>query len=162
VKGVTVARTISITLNGKQVTVAADGSRMLAYVLREDLHQTGTKIGCGQGLCGACTVLVNGEAVRSCSTPLEAVAGKEVTTIEGLGLPEKLHPVQEAFLEHHAFQCGFCTPGMILSTYALLKKTPKPDRRQVAEALDGNLCRCGAHVRILAAVEAAAAKGGAR
>ncbi len=156
------AKPISFTLNGKQVSATADGTRMLAYVLREDLELTGTKVGCGQGLCGACTVLVDGEAVRSCSTSLASVAGKEVTTIEGLGLAEKLHPVQEAFLDHHAFQCGFCTPGMILSAYALLKKTPKPDRRQVAEALDGNLCRCGAHVRILAAVEAAGAKGGTR
>lgn len=156
------ATPISFILNGKPTLVDADGSRMLAYVLREDLGLTGTKVGCGQGLCGACTVLVNGEALRSCSTPLAAVAGKEVTTIEGLGLPDHLHPVQEAFLDHHAFQCGFCTPGMILGAYALLKKTPKPDRRQVAEALDGNLCRCGAHVRILAAVEAAAQKGGVR
>lgn len=156
------ARTLSFTLNGTQMSVESDGSRMLAHVLREDLELTGTKIGCGQGFCGACTVLVNGEAVRSCSTPLSEVAGKEVLTIEGLAIHDKLHPVQEAFLDHHAFQCGFCTPGMILSTFALLKKTPKPDRRQVAEALDGNLCRCGAHVRILAAVEAAAQKGGAQ
>jgi aerobic-type carbon monoxide dehydrogenase small subunit (CoxS/CutS family) len=156
------AKTLSFTLNGQPMSVESDDSRMLAYVLREDLELTGTKIGCGQGLCGACTVLVNGEAVRSCSTPLSAVSGKEILTIEGLGLSDKLHPVQEAFLDHHAFQCGFCTPGMILGAYSLLKKTPKPDRRQVAEALDGNLCRCGAHVRILAAVEAAAQKGGAK
>ena len=156
------AKTVAFTLNGKKVSATADGTRMLAYVLREDLELTGTKVGCGQGYCGACTVLVDGEAVRSCSTPLAAVAGKAVLTIEGLGLQDKLHPVQEAFLDHHAFQCGFCTSGMILGAYALLKKTPKPDRQQVAEALDGNLCRCGAHVRILAAVEAAAQKGGAR
>jgi carbon-monoxide dehydrogenase small subunit len=156
------AKTISFTLNGKAVSAAADGARMLAYVMREDLGLTGTKVGCGQGYCGACTVLVEGEPVRSCSTPLDSVAGKAVLTIEGLGLQDKLHPVQEAFLAHQAFQCGFCTPGMILSAYALLKRTPKPERRQVAEALDGNLCRCGAHVRILAAVEAAAQKGGAR
>jgi carbon-monoxide dehydrogenase small subunit len=154
--------TTSFTLNDRQVSVETDGTRMLAYVLRSDLGLTGTKVGCGEGLCGACTVLVNGEAVRSCSTPLSAVAGKEVLTIEGLEQKGVLHPVQEAFLAHSAYQCGFCTPGMILSAYALLKKTPKPDRRQVAEALDGNLCRCGAHVRILAAVEAAAGKGGAR
>jgi len=156
------AKTISFSLNGRKVSVEADGARMLAYVLRDDLGITGTKVGCGQGFCGACTVLLNGEAVRSCSTPLESVAGKVVLTIEGLGLSDQLHPMQEAFLSHHAFQCGFCTPGMILSAYALLKKTPKPDRQQVAEALDGNLCRCGAHVRILAAVEAAAQNGGAR
>jgi aerobic-type carbon monoxide dehydrogenase small subunit (CoxS/CutS family) len=153
---------IAFTLNGRKVSVDADGTRMLAYVLRSDLGLTGTKVGCGEGLCGACTVLVNGEAVRSCATPLKAVAGKDVLTIEGLEQNGVLHPVQEAFLDHAAYQCGFCTPGMILSAYALLKKTPKPDRRQVAEALDGNLCRCGAHVRILAAVEAAAGKGGAR
>jgi len=156
------AKTVSFTLNGRKVSVDADDSRMLAYVLRGDLGLTGTKIGCGEGLCGACTVLVDGEAVRSCSTPLAAIAGKVVTTIEGLELDGHLHPVQEAFLDHGAYQCGFCTPGMILSTVALLQKTPKPDRQRVAEALDGNLCRCGAHVRILAAVEAAAGKGGVR
>jgi carbon-monoxide dehydrogenase small subunit len=156
------AKTISFTLNGRKTSVEADGARMLAYVLRGDLGLTGTKIGCGEGLCGACTVLVEGEPVRSCSTPLAAVAGKSVLTIEGLELDGTLHPVQEAFLTHSAYQCGFCTPGMILSTVALLQKTPKPDRQRVAEALDGNLCRCGAHVRILAAVEAASAKGGAR
>jgi carbon-monoxide dehydrogenase small subunit len=156
------AKTISFTLNGRKTSLEADGDRMLAYVLRGDLGLTGTKIGCGEGLCGACTVLVDGEPVRSCSTPLAAVAGKSVLTIEGLELNGALHPVQEAFLAHNAYQCGFCTPGMILSTVALLQKTPKPDRQKVAEALDGNLCRCGAHVRILAAVEAVSAKGGAR
>ncbi|WLT31249.1 (2Fe-2S)-binding protein [Geothrix sp. PMB-07] len=156
------AKTIAFTLNGKKVSVETDDTRMLATILREDLGHTGTKMGCGQGYCGACTVLVDGEAVRSCSTSLTSVAGREVLTIEGLGLPDHLHPVQEAFVAHHAFQCGFCTPGMVLSAYALLKKTPKPDRRQVAEALDGNLCRCGAHVRILAAIEDVAAKGGVR
>lgn len=156
------AKSIPFTLNGRPVTVEADGTRMLAYVLRSDLALTGTKIGCGEGLCGACTVLVDGEATRSCTTPLAAVAGKTVTTIEGLEGLAGLHPVQEAFLAHGAYQCGFCTPGMILSTVALLQKTPKPDRQRVAEALDGNLCRCGAHVRILAAVEAAATKGGAQ
>jgi aerobic-type carbon monoxide dehydrogenase small subunit (CoxS/CutS family) len=155
------AKAISFTLNGNKVSVEADGARMLAYVLRGDLGFTGTKIGCGEGLCGACTVLVDGEAVRSCSTPLESVAGRSVLTIEGLELNGALHPVQEAFLSHSAYQCGFCTPGMILSAYALLKKTPHPDRQQVAEALDRNLCRCGAHVRILAAVQDAAQKGGA-
>jgi carbon-monoxide dehydrogenase small subunit len=156
------AKMISFTLNGNKVSVEADGARMLAYVLRSDLGLTGTKIGCGEGLCGACTVLLDGEAVRSCSMPLESVAGRSVLTIEGLERDGALDPVQEAFLSHHAFQCGFCTPGMILSAYALLKKTPKPDRLQVAEALDRNLCRCGAHVRILAAVQEASGKGGAR
>ena len=155
------AKTVSFTLNDAKVSVEADGARMLAYVLRSDLGLTGTKIGCGEGLCGACTVLVDGEAARSCTTPLEAVSGKQVTTIEGLEQPGVLHPMQEAFLAHNAFQCGFCTPGMILGACAMLKKNPKPNRQQVAEALDGNLCRCGAHVRILAAVQEAAGKGGA-
>jgi aerobic-type carbon monoxide dehydrogenase small subunit (CoxS/CutS family) len=155
------AKTVSFTLNGNKVSVETDDTRMLAYVLRNDLWLTGTKIGCGEGLCGACTVLVDGDVLRSCSTPLESVAGKSVVTIEGLELNGALHPVQEAFLSHSAYQCGFCTPGMILSTYALLKKTPHPDRQQVAEALDRNLCRCGAHVRILAAVQDVAQKEGA-
>ncbi len=156
------ANTLSFTLNGSKVAVDADGTRMLAWVLRSDLGLTGTKIGCGEGLCGACTVLVNGEAVRSCSTPLAAVAGKSVTTIEGLGQGGALHPMQEAFLAHQAFQCGFCTPGMILGACALLKKTPKPNGHQVAEGLEGHLCRCGTHGRILAAVQEVAGKGGAR
>ena len=156
------AKTLSFTLNGKQVSPDADGSRLLAYVLREDLGLTGTKVGCGQGHCGACTVLVEGEPVRSCSTSLASVAGKQVLTIEGLAQADALHQVQEAFLAHHAFQCGFCTPGMVLGACALLKKTPHPDHRQVAEALEGHLCRCGTHGRILAAVQEAAAKGGVR
>ena len=156
------ARTLTFTLNGAKVSVEADGARMLAHVLRSDLGLTGTKVGCGAGLCGACTVLLDGEAIRSCTTPLETVAGREVLTIEGLARKKGLHPVQEAFLEHHAFQCGFCTPGMILNAYALLKKTPRPTRAQVAEAMEGNLCRCGAHGRILDAVQEAARKGGAK
>jgi aerobic-type carbon monoxide dehydrogenase small subunit (CoxS/CutS family) len=155
-------RTLPFTLNGRQVSVEADDARMLVHVLRNELGLTGTKVGCGEGLCGACTVLVHGEAVRSCSTPVAAVAGKDLLTIEGLEREGHLHPVQEAFLHHHAFQCGFCTSGMILSACALLKQTPKPDRHQVVEALDGNLCRCGAHGRILAAVQEAAGQGGAR
>jgi aerobic-type carbon monoxide dehydrogenase small subunit (CoxS/CutS family) len=156
------AKTLAFTLNGNLVAVEADGSRMLAYVLRSDLGLTGTKIGCGEGLCGACTVLVDGEAVHSCSTPLAAVVGKAVTTIEGLAQGNVLHPVQEAFLAHQAFQCGFCTSGMILGACALLEKTPHPDRHQVAKGLEGHLCRCGTHGRILAAVQAAAGKGGAQ
>jgi aerobic-type carbon monoxide dehydrogenase small subunit (CoxS/CutS family) len=156
------AKALSFTLNGKKVAVEADGSRMLAYVLRSDLGLTGTKIGCGEGLCGACTVLVDGEALRSCATPLAAVAGKAVTTIEGLEQKGLLHPVQEAFLAHQAFQCGFCTPGMILGACALLTKTPHPDHHQVAEGLEGHLCRCGTHGRVLAAVQEAAGKGGAQ
>jgi len=152
---------ISFNLNGSKVSVEAAGSRMLAYVLRGDLGLTGTKVGCGAGICGACTVVVDGEAVRSCSTPLEAVAGREVLTIEGLERSGSLHAVQEAFLAHTAFQCGFCTPGMILSAYALLRKNPRPTREQIAEGMEGNLCRCGTHGRILDAVQDAA-KGGAK
>jgi aerobic-type carbon monoxide dehydrogenase small subunit (CoxS/CutS family) len=155
-------RTISFTLNGKRAAVTADDERMLLWVLRGELALTGTKFGCGEGLCGACTVIVEKEAVRACVTPLKAVAGKHVTTIEGLGA-NGLHKVQQAFLSHHAFQCGYCTPGMILNAYALLLKTPHPTREQIARHMEDNLCRCGAHPRILDAIEdaAGAAKVGA-
>ncbi len=155
-------RTISFTLNGKAARVTTDDERMLLWVLREDLGLTGTKFGCGAALCGACTVLVNNEAVRSCSLPLKGVAGKQVLTIEGLSKGDQLHPIQEAFLKHHAFQCGYCTPGMILQAHALLRKTPKPTRAQIVQHMDDHLCRCGSHVRIVAAIEeAAGVKGGA-
>jgi aerobic-type carbon monoxide dehydrogenase small subunit (CoxS/CutS family) len=149
------AQTTSFTLNGKRVRVATDPGRMLVWVLRHDLGLTGTKVGCEATLCGACTVLVDGEPTFSCSTPLADVAGKSVLTIEGLAKDGKLHPVQRAFQEHSAFQCGYCTPGMVLRAYALLKKNPRATRAEIIEELEGNLCRCGAHVRILAAVEAA-------
>ena len=127
------------------------------------LGLTGTKFGCGQALCGACTVLVNNEAVRSCATSVGDVEGKQVLTIEGLAHEDRLHPIQDAFVKHAAFQCGYCTPGMILGVYALLLKNPKADAREIIRQMDGHLCRCGAHVRIVQAVEtAAAAKGGAR
>ncbi len=151
-------RTVSFVLNGKQARVTTDDERMLLWVLRSDLGQTGTKFGCGEGLCGACTVVVDGQAVRSCATPLKAVAGRKVLTIEGLG-GERLHAIQQAFVEHHAFQCGYCTPGMIMNAHALLLKTPRPTRDQVVAAMDGNLCRCGSHPRIVAAVQAAAKAG---
>jgi len=142
--------------------VKVDDERMLLWVLRHDLGLTGTKFGCGAALCGACTVIVDDEAVRSCATPVREVAGKRVLTIEGLSQEGRLHPLQEAFLNHHAFQCGFCTPGMILSTYALLRKTPRPTREQIIGHMDDNLCRCGSHVRIIAAIQeaASATKGG--
>lgn len=158
---------ISFTLNGRPVRLAVDESRPLLWVLRSDLGLTGTKFGCGSTLCGACTVLVDDEAVRSCATRVGDVAGKTVVTIEGLAASDgRLHPVQEAFVKHHAFQCGFCTPAMILGAYALLRKTPAPTRADIVEQLDANLCRCGSHVRVLEAVATAAAamaaKGGAR
>lgn len=157
-------QTTSFTLNGKPASVTTDNERMLLWVLRSDLGLTGTKFGCGEAQCGACTVIVDGEAVRSCVTPLNAVAGKKVLTIEGLESDGHLNSLQEAFVEHHAFQCGFCTPGMVVNAYALLLKTPHATREQIIQEMDGNLCRCGAHVRILDAIEEAVApaQGGAR
>ena len=156
-------RTVSFRLNGKAASVTANDERMLLWVLRSDLGLTGTKFGCGEGMCGACTVVVDGQAVRSCVTPLKDVAGKRVLTIEGLG-GERLHAIQEAFLELHAFQCGYCTPGMIMTAHALLEKTKRPTREQIIAAMDDNLCRCGAHPRIVRAIEQAAGigKAGAR
>jgi len=152
-----VERTISFRLNGKAASVQADDERMLLWVLRSDLALTGTKFGCGEGICGACTVIVDDKAVRSCSTRVKDVAGKRVLTIEGLEQDGKLHALQRAFLERHAFQCGYCTPGMILAAYALMLANPHPTREQVVKALDDNLCRCGSHTRVLEAVEVAAA-----
>jgi aerobic-type carbon monoxide dehydrogenase small subunit (CoxS/CutS family) len=154
-------QTISFTLNGKPERVTVDDERMLLWVLRYDLGLTGTKFGCGAALCGACTVIIDKEAVRSCATPMRDVAGKQVLTIEGLGQQGALHPIQEAFLRHHAFQCGYCTPGMILSAYALLLKTPRPTAAEITRHMDDNLCRCGSHVRIVTAIQEVAA-GGAR
>lgn len=150
------ADTISFTLNGEAVHLTVDGSRALLWVLRTDLGLTGTKFGCGKGLCGSCTVLVDGEAVRSCHFSVKDAAGKEVTTIEGLARDGNLDFVQAAFAEHDALQCGFCTPGMILKAHSLLKEKPQPSRAEIVEAMDGHLCRCGAHKRIIEAVEAAA------
>jgi len=157
-------RTIAFTLNGKPARVKTDDDRLLLWVLREDFGLTGTKFGCGTGLCGACTVMVGNEAVRSCATAVKDIAGKRVVTIEGLSADGRLHPIQEAFLKHQAFQCGYCTPGMILNAYALLLKSPRPARAEIIQAMDSNLCRCGSHLRIVAAIEEAARtiKGGAR
>jgi aerobic-type carbon monoxide dehydrogenase small subunit (CoxS/CutS family) len=157
-------RTISFTLNGKPARVTVDDERMLLWVLRLDLGLTGTKFGCGAGLCGACTVLVDKRAVRACVTPVKDVSRKQVLTIEGLSKQGKLHPLQEAFLKHHAYQCGYCTPGMILNAYGLLLTTPQPTRAEILRHMDDNLCRCGSHVRIVEAIQEASAamKGGAR
>jgi aerobic-type carbon monoxide dehydrogenase small subunit (CoxS/CutS family) len=157
-------RAVSFTLNGKPVQLTVDDERMLLWVLRYDLGMTGTKYGCGEGLCGACTVIVNREAVRSCSTAVKDVAGKQVLTIEGLSRNGQLHGLQQAFLKLHAFQCGYCTSGMIMNAYALLLKKPRPTRAEIVRAMDDNLCRCGSHTRILEAIETAAAAttGGAR
>jgi carbon-monoxide dehydrogenase small subunit len=153
---------IRFKLNGKKTELLTDPSQTLVWILRNQLGQTGTKWGCGTGFCGACTVLIDDEPVRSCQVPLSDVAGKKVITIEGLEKKGKLHPVQKAFIDHEALQCGFCTPGMILTTVAFLKKNPSPTRQEIMEALDENLCRCTAHVRIIDAVIDAARlmKGG--
>ncbi len=146
--------TVSFVLNGKPVTATSPRDRMLVWVLRDELGLTGTKVGCEAGLCGACTVLVDFEAVPSCATTLGDVAGKSVLTIEGLVVAGKLDPVQKAFQDHHAFQCGYCTSGMIMAAWAFLRKKPRASRAEIVEAMEGNLCRCGAHVRILEAVAA--------
>jgi len=145
--------TIRFKLNGKPATLQVEGERKLLWVLRTDLGLTGTKYGCGENHCGACTVVINREAVRSCQLPVRDISGKEVVTIEGLEKNGKLHPLQEAFIEQGALQCGFCTPGMIMNAYALLLKRPKPARGEIIAAMDDNLCRCGAHKRILRAIE---------
>jgi aerobic-type carbon monoxide dehydrogenase small subunit (CoxS/CutS family) len=150
------AKPIRFRLNDRPTTLETDGGRTLLWVLRTDLELTGAKYGCGAGLCGACTVVVDGEAVRSCVTSLESVDGKEVVTIEGLAQGGELHPLQRAFVEHGGFQCGYCTPGMILHAYALLRAEPRPTRQAILDAMEGNLCRCGAHRRIVAAIEDAA------
>ena len=150
-------RPISFTLNGQPTRITVDADRMLLWVLRSDLGLTGTKCGCGEGLCGACTVVVGNQAVRACSTPVADVAGKRVLTIEGLARNGRLHPLQEAFARHGAFQCGFCTPGMILTAYALLVEKQRPSRAEIVAAMDDNLCRCGSHPRVLEAIEEAAA-----
>ncbi len=156
-------RTIAFTLNGKATRVTVDDERPLLWVLRDDLGLTGTKFGCGEAHCGACTVMVERQAVRACAAPMKSVAGKRVVTIEGLSDAGRLHPIQQAFAKHLAFQCGYCTPGMIMNAYALLLKTPRPTAAEIVQGMDDNLCRCGAHVRIVAAIQEAAAamKGGA-
>jgi aerobic-type carbon monoxide dehydrogenase small subunit (CoxS/CutS family) len=148
-------KTIRFTLNGRTQTLTTEGERMFLWVLRTDFGLTGPKFGCGEGFCGACTVLVNNEAVRSCQYPVANVDGKAVVTIEGLAEDGKLHPIQEAFVQHDALQCGFCTSGMILTAYSLLRKNPKPTREEIVIGMDDNLCRCGAHNRIIQAIQAA-------
>jgi aerobic-type carbon monoxide dehydrogenase small subunit (CoxS/CutS family) len=147
---------LSFTLNGKKTEALIDTSQTLLWVLRNHFGLTGTKYGCGNGFCGACTVLIDNEPVRSCQVPVSDVAGKNVVTIEGLEKKGKLHPVQKAFIDHEALQCGFCTPGMILTAVGLLMKNPSPTRQQIIDGMEDNLCRCGAHNRIIEAIETAA------
>ena len=153
---------IKFKLNGKPIQLKVDGNRMLLWVLRTDLGLTGTKYGCGESFCGACTVLIDNEAVRSCQTSIKDVQGKEVIKIEGLEKNGKLHPLQSAFMEYDALQCGYCTPGMILTAYSFLKKNPKPSHSDIIKGMDDNLCRCGAHQRIVSAIESASKKNGRR
>ena len=152
-------RTIEIVVNGARHAVDADPDRTLLTVLRDELDLTGTKYGCGEGQCGACTVMIDGLAARSCQTRAAAIAGRRITTIEGLEERGHLHPLQEAFLETGAMQCGYCTPGMIVSGVALLKKNPRPDEAAILQAMQGNVCRCGAYPRIVAAVRLASSRG---
>ena len=146
---------ITLLVNGAERRVEAPSDQPLLYVLREQLDLTGTKYGCGEGQCGACTVLVDGRPVRSCRTPVSAAAGKKITTIEGLEQDGKLHPVQQAFLDAEAFQCGYCTPGMIVAAAALLNENPSPSEQEIMRRMEGNLCRCGTYPRIVAAVRQA-------
>jgi aerobic-type carbon monoxide dehydrogenase small subunit (CoxS/CutS family) len=148
-------KTISFVLNGKKTELLIDPTSTLLWVLRNQLGLTGTKFGCGMGFCGACTVLIENEAIRSCTIPVGEIAGKSIVTIEGLAKNGKLHPVQQAFADHDALQCGYCTPGMIMNATALLLKNPKPSREDIIKGMEDNLCRCGAHVRIIEAVESA-------
>jgi aerobic-type carbon monoxide dehydrogenase small subunit (CoxS/CutS family) len=155
-RGFDMDENISFKLNEKSVNITTYPDRMLLWVLRTDLGLTGTKYGCGKGLCGACTVMLGDRAVRSCILPVRSVKGKEIMTIEGLAKNGKLHPIQEAFAKHDALQCGYCTSGMILNAYGLLLKNPKPTTEDIINGMEGNLCRCGAHVRIIRAIESAA------
>jgi aerobic-type carbon monoxide dehydrogenase small subunit (CoxS/CutS family) len=148
-------KTIRFKLNGKEVAVETSPERMLLWVLRTDLERTGTKYGCGEGYCGFCTVLVDGRPERSCQLPLANVEGKSVLTIEGLSKGGRLHPLQQAFADNGALQCGYCTPGMIMEAYALLLRKPDPTEAEIADALEGNICRCGTHKRVIAAVRQA-------
>lgn len=145
--------TIKFTLNGKSTSINVEGDRTLLWVLRTDLGLTGTKFGCGIGLCGACTVVIDNKAVRSCRLPVKDVSGKEVLTIEGLAQGDTLHPLQKAFLEKGAVQCGFCTSGMLMNAYALLLENPSLTRDEIIKGMDNNLCRCSAHTRIVQAIE---------
>jgi aerobic-type carbon monoxide dehydrogenase small subunit (CoxS/CutS family) len=148
----------SLSINGKTHQVEGEPGDSLLSVLRYELGLTGSKFGCGEGQCGACTVLVDGQATRSCVARIGTLAGKRVTTIEAVADGERLHPVQEAFLEAEAFQCGYCTPGMVMATISLLKAVPNPTEQDIARLMDRNVCRCGTYPRIVQAVKLAAAR----
>lgn len=143
----------NLTVNGQRRTVDVDPATPLLYVLSDDLALDGPKFGCGLGQCGACTVIVKGEAIRSCSVPVQSVAGAQITTLEGLGSPENPHPIQRAFVDEQAMQCGFCINGVIMTAKALVDRTPNPSDAQIRQALSSVLCRCGAHLRMVAAIK---------
>ena len=147
---------IQFILNGKKVNISIDGERFLLNVLRKEFGLTGAKYGCGEGHCGSCTVLVDNKAVRSCHTTMEEVKGREIVTVEGLAMGSDLHPLQKAVIKQDATQCGFCTPGMILTAYSLLKENSSPSESEIIYAMDDNLCRCGSYKRIIKAIKAAA------
>jgi aerobic-type carbon monoxide dehydrogenase small subunit (CoxS/CutS family) len=147
-----------LNVNGKIASIDAEGERTLLSVLRDDLGLTGTKYGCGEGRCGACTVLLDGAAIRSCQVTIASIGQHKVATIESLEQNGRLHPLQQAFLDHDAFQCGYCTSGMIMSGVALLRKRKNPSPAEIVRSMDGNICRCGTYQRILAAIQQAAGK----
>jgi aerobic-type carbon monoxide dehydrogenase small subunit (CoxS/CutS family) len=157
-------RITELHVNGNKLRVDANADRSLLSILRDDLDLTGSKYGCGEGQCGACTVLIDGVATRSCITSVASAAGKKITTIEALERNGRLHPLQEAFLEADALQCGYCTPGMIMSGVALLSKNPNPNEQEIIRSMEGNVCRCGTYPRIVTAIRKAAQamKGGGR
>ena len=148
--------TIELTVNGRRQRVDADSERTLLSVLREELALTGSKYGCGEGQCGACTVLLDGKPVKSCQTKVASAAGKPVATIEGLARGDRLHPLQQAFIDEQAMQCGYCTAGMIMAGVALLERTPSPSTDDIVRAMNGNVCRCGTYPEIVAAIKRAA------
>jgi len=156
------ARVTSLNINGKKMSVDVDATASLLSALRNDLDLTGSKYGCGEGQCGACTVLLDGQPIRSCTTQVSRAAGKQIVTIEGLEKDGKLHPLQEAFIKADAMQCAYCTSGMIMSATALLTKSPKPSRDEIITAMNGNVCRCGTYQRIVEAIQIASGQVAAK
>jgi nicotinate dehydrogenase subunit A len=148
-----------LQVNGREQAVSVDGETPLLYVLRNDLGLSGPKFGCGLGQCGSCAVLIDGREIRSCITTIASVANRKITTSEGLGTPDKLHPLQAAFVDEQAAQCGYCISGMVVAAAALLKRNPKPSVDEIKAGMDGHLCRCGTHLRIMRAIQRAASKG---
>lgn len=150
---------VKFTLNGNPIDISVDDDRKLLWLLRTDLNLTGTKYGCGEGICGACAVIVDGKNARACKTSIKQIIGKNVVTVEGLAKEGKLHPLQQAFIDHGAFQCGYCTSGMLMDAVVFLNEHPAPTRDAIISHMEHNLCRCGAHLRIVEAIEAVAKAG---